>query len=492
MINHVRQLPLLKRRWFWYLLGAAGVVIAGTIAGYKPSLAILGLTGCLAFIVVGLCLKMPRFMFATFIFYTLFQDVTLYFTGSGFGLLSSIDLLDELLLIGLTINWGFRILVQNKPYRRTPIDWYIFVFGIYYFVVAIGLEVKLVNALLGFRDVIFYVLLFYAVIQLDFEIDFLRRIFTGLLWSVYIQTAVLILQWGFHAFTTGSFFLEDSAVALMGPQGAHKLGYWAGMLLLAYLGFYREHVFRQKLIILLLVFIIVISSTRAVLFYVPIAITVLFGRALWHRKYRQYWMYFLFLLGAILLGYLALPDTGQAPLDPQILYKQQLRGQETLQDGKTIRYTRLGFLRYTTEILQANNLVAWGVGPGWYASKTASRLGSPYYEALPKEINPEVSQLALTFGEYGVIGSILISSIYLRLYIYVIFLRKRKSEPYWRGIATATSGTIIFSGLSTLSINLFEVQQVIMIPWLLGGMACAIGYQSKSTTFSTSKNAIDN
>jgi len=284
----------------------------------------------------------------------------------------------------------------------------------------------------------------------------------------------LLVQWGLLFARTGAFLLADEAVGLMGPSGAHKLGYFAGTLLLAYLGFFRERVLRQKLLVASLAAIVIISSTRAALFYIPLAVTGLFWRDLWrHRRVRAYWVGTVLALSLMLWGYLKLPETGGATLRPTTLYHQQMRG---MLGG---RYTRIGFLRYTWNLLQGENSVPWGVGPGWYTSKTASRLGAPYHESLPLGVDATLSQVTTILGEYGLVGSLLIALIYASLYRHVSRVSRRSAHPYLRGISAATAGSLIFYAMSTFSNNVFEIQQVAIIPWLFGGGVVAIAGQLK-------------
>ncbi len=344
----------------------------------------------------------------------------------------------------------------------------------YYSLSVIWHRVAPLNAVFGARDVIYPVLLFYVLTQLDFDDRCLKRVVRWVFRFASLQLLVLLLQWIWFYAQTGSLFIEDLGVGLMGPSGAHKLGYFSSILLLAYLGFLREGVYHRKLMILALFATVLISSTRAAIITIPIAVTLLFFRSIWkHRRLRWYWIGTLVALFLATQVFLLLPDTGRATLNVQTLYYQQTRN---ILNG---RYTRIGFLRYTWELLRANNSLLWGVGPGWYAGKTASRLGSPYFEALPQGVDVTLSQVSLTLGEYGIVGVLIISFIHAKLYLYASRLCRRSPDLYLRGVAAATMGSVIVYGISTLWNNLFEIQQVAIIPWLFGGSTLAIAYQVK-------------
>lgn len=437
------------------------------------------------FVILGvllLCLKHPQLMTTILIFYTLLQDITLYFTGSGFSFLSNMDLFDELILVGLTASWILRIFVYKKLYRKTPIDGIIFLFLIFYFFSAFLHQIPIPNTVFGIRDVLFFILLFYVLIQFTFKKEYFLKMIRGIFVIGYINLVVLFIQWGILIMKTSSFFLEDEATGLMGPSGAHKLGYFAGILLLSYVGFFKEGVFKNKLTIMALLIIIVLSSTRAVILYVPVALIILFWRDMFRdRRVLLYLIGTFAILFFIVQVYLLLPDTGSASLDPKVLYLQQSR--ETLGD---FRYTRTGFLRLTGRYLQeADDSYAlfWGLGPGWYASKTASRLGSPHFDSfqqLPVLVDPTISQIPILLGEYGLVGTLIVGLIFLKLYFAISNIHKNSQDRYLRGFSLATKGSIIFYLMAAMSSNAFEIQQLSIIPWFLAGSSVAIYYQLKN------------
>lgn len=424
------------------------------------------------FFVLVASMKYPAFMLAVLIAYISVQDTTLYLARSSSGAISSIgsalDLFDELILVCLTASWVLAMLVQHRRFRRTPLDALVLVFLIYYVFSGVINSVHPLNLLFGIRDVFPYLLLFYALTQLDLPHDVFLQLFRLTLVVAFAHFAVLLAQWALFYARTGSLAIEDFGVGLMGPFGAHKLGYFAGALLMAYLGFYRERVFTNVLVPVALMLMVAISSTRAAMLYLPVVITLLFfRRIIGSRRILIAWFGALLVFVGVVFVYRVAYEGGTT-LNPAFLYRQQMRTQ--IGD----RYTRIENMRYTWRLLEDEGATLTGVGPGWYISKTASRFGSPYFERIPEELSPPLTQIAITLGEYGVVGSLLIVAFYLRMLLMAVRITSKPHSQLLRGFAAATIGSTLFCGLATVSNNVFELQQVIVIPWLVAGSTVAL------------------
>jgi hypothetical protein len=409
--------------------------------------------------------KFTIYLIVLFIFFTFFQDLLLYFHKYDLSLIAKCDLFDEIIFSLIVFNVIFLCLSRSSV-ALTPIDIFIVCFLLYFLFLIIYQEVPLEFSIFSIRDTFYYVMFFYIFIQIGMSRKTISILVKWLFRLAWIQFVILLVQWALYVSETGSFFIEDAATGFMGPSGAHKLGYFSGTLLLAYTGLYRYKVVRNRVIFLVLMSTIVITSSRSAFLYLPVALSLLFLRDMW-KSWKKFFIWFSLIFACLVAFFTYQMLADKATMDPVFLYHQQSKGK--LSDGS---YTRFGFLKYTWDVLSDNDAIVMGLGPGFYLSKTAKTLGSPSFRTLESDdlkIDTTKSQMALTFGEYGLLGCFIVLGFYLKLYIYAgRIIKIDYLDPFLYGMAFATRGMIIYFLMCTFSNNIFEIQQVAILPWLFG------------------------
>lgn len=411
----------------------------------------------------------PKYALVFLIIWNFFQNLVRYLPG----FIQNADLLDELLLVALTIRWILPVLAGKRSIRRTPLD-IPFLFFLLFYVFSVFINgVPLSHAIFGFRDVFQFVLLFYILVQIDFGQELLLR---GINWIFLIAAAnfaVLFIQVAVFFARTGILFIEDDATGLMGISGAHKLGYFAGFLLVTYIARYSANLKVRWYWFFILVMIIVFTSPRAVYFAVPISILIVYARQLIKnpRLIKRIAVAGLVFVGFVLV-YVNLPITQSATINIKTIYRQQFG----TQDAGTLR--RVGFLEYSWETLQNNNILI-GTGPGTYVSKTPSRLGSSLYTKFQQDFPFDNSfntgsQISLTIVEYGILGTLLILFVYLVMFLSSYRLSRKSNDPSILFLSYATQGMVVMTMLSMVSINIFELQEVVFVLWYVFGVMIAL------------------
>lgn len=422
-----------------------------------PSFIIVAVSGIL------LCLNAPKLSLFLLIIFTFIQDLFLHLPLPG--LLQNIDLLDEFLLVGLTLNWVLKIALYKRPFIRTPIDIPFLLFIIFTFFSAIINSVHPLNVLFAFRDTFQYVLLFYAIIQLRVPTSFLNKLARLFWFFLYSNFIVLLLQMFVSFLKTGDIFLEDFASGIMGPNGAHKLGYFAGVMLLIGIGTKWSGIRNDYKHIVIPMLIIAFTSTRALYYLMPLLLILfVISQSLKPKHILYALLGIIFFVGAVYAFLLS-------PLTTPVAYKLEpiVQAQLAISEERPSA-GRIGFFLYSWEQLKSHASPLIGVGPGWYVSKTASTLGSPLYSEFQQDFPfknsfSRGSQLSLTVTEYGIIGTSLIFLLYIVVFIFLQKKTKRLKPHIAHGWTLSAIGALMayLAGMGTNPI--FEVQQISITVW---------------------------
>ena len=387
------------------------------------------------------------------------------------GIPRELDLLDELILIGLTINWVVNVGFNARKFKKTPLDIIFVTFLCFYLFSVIMNSVPYTSAIFGSRDILQYILLFYILVQLPIEKRTLKTLFKIIFVIGLIQFPFTLFQLVLYYGKTGSLFVGDYATGTLGQYGAHKLGYFMGMMIVTVIGLmlYKK---RSKLLLIisLLFFVLtlILSSTRAAYFITPVVIIYLFKNEIFRRKkyfFLLVCIIVLFVFSASYYTYVASAPT----LNLRTLYNQQ----KSLEPG-TLR--RVGFLGYSFNTLNDSSLPWLGVGPGMYVSKTATKFKPPLYRKYRSDFPfrnafSSGSQISPTLVEYGYVGIFFLILIFLKLYGIGVKVYKMSRDEFGKSISFIFRGVLLIYLLGTMGVIIFELQPVSFYAWFLAGLA---------------------
>jgi hypothetical protein len=255
----------------------------------------------------------------------------------------------------------------------------------------------------------------------------------------------------------------------MGISGAHKLGYFAGLLLVNSIARAITGLRTKWYWFIILTLTIFITSARAVYYMIPISLLIVYGRQIFSnpRNLVRILLASVLFIGMVLI-YINLPITRSATLDIRKIYTQQFG----TQDAGTLR--RVGFLEYSWETLTAHNIIL-GTGPGTYVSKTPTRLGSELFTKFRNDFPFKNSfntgsQISLTIVEYGFLGTSLIILVYLTIFLTATRWARRYKTSLIKYLSSGTQLMVVMTAMSMASINIFELQEVIFVLWYIFGV----------------------
>lgn len=112
-----------------------------------------------------------------------------------------------------------------------------------------------------------------------------------------------------------------------------------------------------------------------------------------------------------------------------------------------------------------------GVGPGRFGGSVAHIFGSPWYKIYGlggmSTVDSEVVQV---LGELGILGFLGYLWILVTLVRQGIRVYLRDPNPLWRAVALGSAAATVGFSIQSVFASLFEVHQIVLGLWLLGGL----------------------
>jgi hypothetical protein len=379
--------------------------------------------------------------------------------------------LDELCLMLLLFIIAFRI-VKNRKYIKTPIDLALSLFLIIWLLSAMANSVPPLNALLGLRGLLQYVIIFYAIVYLDFNREEQVNIV-----KLILILALFQVPFGLYQFFNPTYqgYYADAVFGTMGYGLNNSLGLYLAGIILIFLGIAIRGKFPRIIsifvfiFILSLGFIVIISGSRQALLIFPLAVMIQF---LGIRRRNRGRLMFLVILILVLSIPLFIAFVSRAPtIEYDYSFDRMLESQINIEGNVG---GRIGYVALANRLIHQFSPVPFlGIGPGMFASSAASFLNAPIFEYVNSQYEAiwisSHSQLAIILGEYGYAG---VSAIFLLLFsVYNLAnLDRVNSDNLSSGLIWGARGFFIVFILGIFTGNNLEVQFFSSSFWALAGI----------------------
>ena len=424
------------------------------------------------------------------------------------------------LLFGIT---AVRHFLQEKRFPWTPITFPFLLFLVALFASSVVNFVEPTQALIGVRQIIRFVLVFFTVVLLQ-PSRHMIRLFTSVLFVVVcIQASIGIMQavvgepldvfllpsesrsHGELTLTEGTVQFWDPGSRVFATLGRYdRLGTFIAFFLLLGVGFlYEKRVLSERrwLWPLFVLGLPALALTFSRSSWFGFLFGFLFLAFIIKRDKRVMWGS---LITTVLLGlYLAysgivvsrlidVPGQTFAERFFEAFSYERWRGE----------YYGLGRLFWivqtVTNVLPASPLFGWG--PGQYGGGAAllfhntrvfDELGLPYgvYGTEGYIDNNWLSIL----GETGLIGFSFFVWTYLALFAYAIRLGKRSSYAFDRALGFGFAAAMIAVALNAFLATFFEVRSLAVYLWMYGGFVVVLGHdEMPNDEFRISKKSTTN
>ena len=449
----------------------------------------------------------PKWILTFIAIYLPFESVILKYTPDDVCLFARY--FPELLIYFLVAVVLFRFLSAKTSLQRTPIDLPFILFLIVLVSSAIINTVSPTVAILGARQILRFILVFFLVVYLKPSKTYIKKLTTILFVIIIIQSSLGLLQSvvgapmdtfllpsetrvaGDITLSAGVQQFWDPGSRIFSTLGRYdRLGNFLYFFLLIATGFLYEKRLRKNRGRLWLIFGVGLP-----------ALLLTFSRSSW----------FAFLLGFLFIGLLIKRDkrvlialvtfvivvsSYLALSGLQVRYMAESPGQTLVErfyeSFSSARwrgeYYGLGRMYWMvqTPLRVIPESPLFGFGPGQYGGGAAAalqntivydKLGLPF-GVFGTEGSIDNSWFSL-WGESGTLGMIMYLWMYLTLFKYAIQTYKKSNESYVRAISIGFAAILIAVAFNALTSTVLEIRTLAFYLWLYAGFLFVLGERVK-------------
>ncbi len=449
----------------------------------------------------------PQWMLAFLLFYLPFEPFVLKWFGDNLYIYAKYGSELVIYLLVLAVLW--RVLTGEIKFKSSPIDLPFVLLILIMFASAIINWIPAFTAILGIRQIIRFILLFFVVYQLEPSVKWIRNVLFGMFIVVAVQVTVAYLQ-----FLSGGAldnFLLPSAARAMGDiqffSGVQQ--FWdPGKRLFATMGRYDQ--LGTFLAFFFLLLSALLYEPRLVKYHNFFAALLMIGLpvlaltysrsswfgfifgflfiSLWGKKDKRVLKVLYLFIGAVVL-YLFISGIAVGNLIERPDQGLMERFFEAFSYRRWVsEYYGLGRLYWIiqTIVKVVPAAFVFGHGPGMYGGGVAAALSN----------TTVYDRLGLPFGVYGTTGFIdnnwfsiwgelgtLGLMIYLWMYATLFFLCInvwRKSHYYFtRVFALGVAATMIAVALNAFLATFLEARTLAPYLWVMTGLVALLAYREK-------------
>ncbi len=392
--------------------------------------------------------------------------ITTWFTGHYFSFMRPFRFTASIVILLLLLKLLGSFLVRIKKPQRTPIDITVALFF------GLGLASMIFNGtsleiafFSGFREAFMYIILFYVIVNLDFDEKFLQKVIRYLIYIALLQIPITLLQK--FVFFPGRSDLHGGS---LGFHGTAILALWlVGIIsILIAFGIFDQKNFKPRLSIALLLIPLLVGHARAVGYFAPAAFMFLLGHGT-TKKIGKYVLLgaFIFLLLGVVIFYVE-PVYLTLFTNPQ----HYIERATTPAQGDS-RQGRLQIIQYAHQVISRNYpLLIFGLGPGMGEQSGMEMLRQ---ESFSEFNDYTATQMSRTLIEYGVFGL-----LFNFLIIFQIYKMNRKflskiDDLYWKSISLGFFGYIFVYAGATVYREIWYKPALAFFFWFLSAVIYRVG-----------------
>ena len=454
------------------LIGFVGLAVVAALLAYSVSGERYSLmTFLLAAIGFVIVFPFPKL---AVVFVVIFAQFQYLFTGY-LGTLISLPVLpvffqwlDDIVLLALLMNLVFTKLIKGRdePMEKAP---GLLPLALLFLVGLISARlngVPFIIGLIGQRYVFEMVVLYLAIVNLDFDERYLRGIVYLLLGIGVFQAVMGGIEFvdSYHMYAAGN---HDIVQGTWGGGSANNLGIFFLCLAAIVLARMRERwIVRRAVLLGVFVVLLVLTSSRTGIVLMPLVFFFIFREKL---KNPKYWVTtsiaLIFLVGSLIFYY----KNTQAEVSRDLgadEFEFQIMG-------------RTGVIPVLQDALDVNSIFPpLGAGPGTYLSELGQRRSSEFHLYVLYRL-AQTQQVAWAFiqasyavlwMEYGIVGLLLFGAVLWRLFYFAWKEEKNIQSPFWKDYFRALQAILVTYALVGGILAIWTQFQMNVYLWLFAAL----------------------
>jgi hypothetical protein len=372
----------------------------------------------------------------------------------------------------------FSIVVLKKELHRTPID----LFLLFFLGVDLGgrriIKKPPVVAILGVRKPIKYILLYYIIVNSDFDEKYFISIVKSFLLIAFIQVPVAIAE---HIIWTpeigeklgsgmgGSDFVTGTLPR--GSSGAFALFLMSMISMLLGFSIYKKRtILFLSSLFLLIPFLLTLSGFS--FFFFPFAFLFILGKNISFQLGRRFAYLLLICIAFIItieasswvIGY----NLRYSLLNPERHVERQ---SEPIEESKGTG--RLASIRYVYDYIKSHPYgLLFGMGPGMWSESYFSQYTSTLFAGTTAS---HANQIAATMSEFGILGLLLFLLMIFKIYMINNRFFSNTKDPFWKSTSFGFNGVILIFLVGSLYITIWHSDVLAFTFWSMAGMIYKTG-----------------
>lgn len=415
----------------------------------------------------------------------------------------------EFLLLFLLLSVLLGKIINEGRIVKTPIDGLLFIFLGMASVSILSNRIPILLGILGLRTLLRYVLLYYLIINISPEEEFIKKLLKAMVFIIVFQWIVSLLQrfvgGGVVRFFTPKEVVQVGGIVFAKTSGIWEKGTWVfgtmkrynllgnflSFFILIMTGCYFTKENRKRrlfwfIVVSFIVLLLTYSRTSWVGLYLGV-ILILFV-----TKKKKLLLFFL--LGPIILTLILWTIYAQQIYATKVSY-----GEMSL----TQRYLRMFSERHIRSSYQVSRLAVltkvsrevvfkrplFGFGPGIVEYREVEGLGEPARRALQQiEVAPVVIHFMGDVGwtsilvQFGSIGLLIWISIVLTVLKISIKLYRVSENRFLQGIGLGYAGAVVAIIVENFFCYNFTYRPVSFYFWLFGGIVVHLWMRERKRT----------